>query len=85
MSYIPHIWQTGEIISEDKMNRLEDNVKFAISSVGHPNVAATKAAMTDPSLIYVYTGSESGMTAGNWYYYDGSAWVSGGVYNAVAI
>lgn len=42
----------------------------------------TAAAMTDTSKIYVYTGSETGYTNGNWYYYDGSAWVSGGVFNA---
>lgn len=53
--------------------------------VGSPTVAATAAAMADTSRVYVYTGSESGYTAGNWYYYDGSAWVSGGVYNATAV
>ena len=41
--------------------------------------------MTDKTRVYVYTGSESGMTAGNWYYWNGSAWISGGVYNAVAV
>lgn len=50
-----------------------------------PLVASTAAAMTDTEKVYVYTGSESGYTAGNWYYYNGSAWVSGGVYNALAI
>lgn len=54
-------------------------------SVGSPLVAATKSAMTNTSKIYVYTGSESGMTNGNWYYHNGSAWVSGGVYNATAV
>lgn len=54
-------------------------------AVGSPLVAATAAAMTDTSKIYVYTGSESGYTNGNWYYYNGSAWTSGGVYNATAI
>lgn len=54
-------------------------------AVGSPLVAATASAMTDTSKIYVYTGSETGYTNGNWYYYNGSAWVSGGVYNAVAI
>lgn len=49
-----------------------------------PLKASTVAAMTDTSKVYVYTGSESGYTSGNWYYYNGSAWTSGGVYNAVA-
>ena len=55
------------------------------ADVGTPLVAATAAAMTDTTKIYVYTGSETGYTAGNWYYYNGSAWTSGGVYNSVAV
>jgi hypothetical protein len=55
------------------------------AAVGSPLMAAAKDSMTNENKIYVYTGSESGMTNGNWYFYDGSAWVSGGVYNAVAI
>lgn len=54
------------------------------SAVGAPLSASTAAAMIDTSKIYVYTGSESGYTAGNWYYYDGSTWISGGVYNSTA-
>ena len=38
--------------------------------------------MIDTDKIYVYNGSESGYTKGNWYYYDGSIWASGGVYLA---
>ena len=55
------------------------------SQVGSPLVAATAEAMTDTSKIYVYTGSETGYVAGNWYYFNGSAWASGGVYNSVAV
>lgn len=54
------------------------------SAVGAPLVANTVAKMEDTSKIYVYTGSETGYTAGNWYYYNGSAWTSGGVYNSAA-
>lgn len=50
--------------------------------VGSPLVASTAAEMTDTDKIYVYVGSETGYTAGNWYYYNGSAWTSGGVYNS---
>ena len=49
-----------------------------------PLVSSTVAGMTDTAKVYVYTGSEAGYTAGNWYYYDGSAWVSGGAYQAAA-
>lgn len=55
------------------------------SAVGSPLVASTAAAMTDHSKIYVYTGSESGKTAGHWYYWNGSAWTDGGVYNSTAV
>ena len=47
---------------------------------GSPTPVATVAEMTDESAVYLYTGSETGYTAGNWYYYNGSAWTSGGVY-----
>lgn len=52
---------------------------------GSPLTATTAAAMTDQKRVYVYTGSETGYTAGHWYYYNGSAWTDGGVYNAVAV
>ena len=47
---------------------------------GSPTPVATVAEMTDESAVYLYTGSETGYTAGNWYYYDGTAWTSGGTY-----
>lgn len=54
------------------------------AAVGSPLRAATASAMTDVTKIYVYTGSESGYTSGHWYYYNGSSWADGGVYNSVA-
>lgn len=53
--------------------------------VGSPLMASTAAQMSDNDKIYVYTGSESGYTAGHWYYWNGSAWSDGGVYNSVAL
>ena len=41
--------------------------------------------MTNTNKVYIYVGNESGYTNGNWYYYNGSRWVSGGVYNSQAI
>lgn len=62
------------------------NVKQAINSMqGSPLVASTAAEMTETDRVYVYVGSESGYVNGNWYYYDGSAWVSGGQYNSTAL
>ena len=56
----------------------------ALPPYGSPLKAATVAGMTDTDSVYVYTGSETGYTAGHWYYHDGSGWVDGGVYNAVS-
>lgn len=64
---------------------LSNQISALQGAVGSPLLASTVSAMTDTTKIYVYTGSESGYTSGNWYYYNGSAWVSGGVYNAVAV
>jgi len=67
----------------------EDNAEAAAASAqtryGSPLVATTAEEMTDENRVYVYVGSESGYTNGNWYYYDGSAWTSGGVYNSTAV
>ena len=56
-----------------------------MAAVGSPLVANAVADMTDTEKVYVYTGSETGYTSGNWYYYNGSAWVSGGTYNSQGI
>lgn len=62
-----------------------NTILFAIrNEYGYPFTAATAADMTDTSKIYVYVGNETGYTNGNWYYHNGTEWVSGGVYNAVA-
>lgn len=96
MSYTPQNWQTGETITAEKLNNMVQGINGAITTaensaatvatfVGSPLKAATVSAMTDTNKIYVYTGNESGMTAGHWYYYNGSSWADGGVYNAVAV
>ena len=64
---------------------LSDRINALQAAVGTPLQAATAAAMTDHDKIYVYTGSETGYTSGNWYYWNGSAWTSGGVYNSQAL
>lgn len=53
--------------------------------VGSPLKADTVSEMTDDTKIYIYTGSETGYTAGHWYYYNGSSWADGGVYNSAGI
>lgn len=56
-----------------------------MGQIGAPYIATTVAGMTDKTRVYVYQGSESGYTSGNWYYWNGSAWTSGGVYNSSAV
>ena len=105
MSYEPTIWRTGDTVTAEKLNKIEqaivaDNtaiegkvgrdefdteIATLESKVGSPLIASTVSEMTETDRVYVYTGSETGYTSGNWYYYDGTAWTSGGVYNAVAI
>ena len=45
---------------------------------GAPIVVASTSAMTDTDQIYVLS------TDGEWYYHNGTAWVAGGTYGAVA-
>lgn len=81
----------GTEISETEIPLLQEAIDASATVIslsetfGSPLVAQTAAEMTLTNRVYVYTGSESGYTAGNWYYYNGSAWVSGGVYQSAAV
>jgi len=59
---------------QNELNR--QNTKIQAVESGSPLVASSTAGMTDTSRVYVNT------TDGNWYYYNGSNWVIGGVYQA---
>ena len=74
-------------LSESDISMIEEAIEAAstIKPYGSPLVASTVAGMTDETKVYVYTGSETGYTSGHWYYYDGSDWADGGVYNSVAV
>lgn len=78
---------------QDEIDALDERVGAAeddISSIqttlqtfnGQPVVVDSVEDMTDYNIIYVYIGEEAGYTSGDWYYYDGEAWVSGGEYVA---
>lgn len=56
-----------------------------LTLTGSPLVAALAADMTNTNKVYVYVGSEVGMNYGHWYYYNGSVWTDGGVYNSAAV
>ncbi|WP_303838909.1 SGNH/GDSL hydrolase family protein [Selenomonas ruminantium] len=75
-----------ESTSTTNINTLGDKILAQMKhGYGYPFTAATAAAMADTTKIYVYTGSETGYTNGDWYYWNGTAWTSGGVYNATAL
>lgn len=75
----------GEVEDNKKKIAELDDKKANKDDYGSPLTASTVSAMTDKKKVYVYTGSESGYTAGNWYSWNGTAWVPGGVYNSAAI
>lgn len=72
-------------LAESAATQAAGYVDQAVILGGTPLVAATVSAMSNHDRVYVYTGSETGYTAGNWYYWNGSAWTSGGIYNSSAV
>lgn len=60
-------------------------IESIFNALSAPMSAGTAVEMADKTAIYVYTGSETGYTYGNWYYYDGTAWTSGGAYASTAL
>ena len=77
---------TARAAAEAAQQAAETAKNYAQTFTGAPRVAASAAQMTDTDLIYVYTGTTSGtLTTGHWYYWDGSAWTDGGVYNSSAV
>ena len=79
-------------INATNLNHMDQGIYAAheqldglVERYGTPLVAHTAAEMTDTQKIYVYVGSESGYQNGYWYYYDGSAWQVGDVYQSQGI
>lgn len=66
--------EASDIILDAKVKALESIYG------GEPSTVATVAEMTNTDLTYIYSGSETGYTAGHWYYWDGTAWTDGGQY-----
>lgn len=64
------------------------NMANAIRSdvYGAPLAVSQAPDMTDHTKVYVYTGTTtSSFTKGHWYFWNGSAWEDGGIYNSVAV
>ena len=75
---------TSAEASANSAEAAAQSAQEAAAYVGSPLTASLARAMTDQTKVYVYVGSETGMSAGHWYYYNGTSWVDGGVYNAIA-
>lgn len=86
-----------ELTLNDRLGKMDDinkslteqmadkATKAELSAIATPKAVTLAGQMTDITKIYVYTGAEDGYTAGNWYYHNGTVWVSGGVYQASGI
>ena len=72
-----HIDENYNVL-DNKINESVAILNNRISSVasGAPIAVSSTDSMTDHDRIYVLTSD------GNWYFWNGSAWVSGGVYQA---
>ena len=92
MAYIKQTWVDDETpITADKMNHIEDGIgeveasltqQISLIQGGTPTPVSLASAMTDTSVIYLYTGTEEGYESGHWYYYNGTEWTDGGQYGA---
>ena len=78
-------FQIGSNVYQFKDESARNSISALQAAVGSPLVANLTADMTNQNKIYVYTGSETGYTAGHWYYYDGSDWTDGGTYQSHGI
>ena len=64
-------------IQNNSINNLKNQINSLAS--GSPLVASSVSEMTDTKKVYVNT------TDGHWYYYNGTNWIAGGVYQAETI
>ena len=86
--YVDPIYQSYESSINQNISDFESGVNSNIADIqsqldglasGSPLVASSTSDMTDTTRIYVNT------TDGEWYYYDGTDWVSGGTYQSVGL
>ena len=78
-----NISNLGTNLSDEALARenADTNLQSQITSLasGSPLIANSTSEMTDTTKIYVNTND------GHWYYYDGTSWTDGGVYQATEI
>lgn len=75
------------LIEAHRIGTTAEEIAKLKALVGTPLVATAKSGMTNHDKIYVYVNEDPdpGMTSGHWYYWDGSAWADGGIYNSAAV
>lgn len=79
-AYIQPRINAQNAIIENQNTRIDNiDIKVSAATNGSPLVASSTAGMTDTDKIYVNTSD------GYWYYYNGSAWTQGGVYQTSGI
>ena len=66
---------------DQRLTASDNDLQAQINALasGSPLVASSTAGMTDHTKIYVNTSN------GHWYYWNGSAWTDGGVYQSTGI
>ena len=70
--------ESDALLNNKANSSVVDTITSQITSLasGSPLVASSTSEMEDTTRVYVNT------TDGHWYFYDGSAWADGGVYQA---
>ena len=76
-AYVDPIYQAFEENIDNRIDLLEQKVTAAVDI--NPIPVSSTSYMTDTTRIYVNT------TDGYWYYYNGSAWTAGGVYQGTEL
>ena len=71
--------RVDELENELAQTNTQLSAKADKSQIGSPLIASSVAEMIDTTKVYVNTSD------GYWYSYDGSNWVSGGLYNSQGI
>lgn len=64
----------------DDLDTRVDVLEAGGGTGGQPIVVPLANQMEDTKAVYLYVGEETGYTYGDWYYWNGVAWVSGGAY-----
>ncbi|HEY5555858.1 SGNH/GDSL hydrolase family protein [Acetobacterium sp.] len=82
----------GFPILNDRLNSVDADlaekasiVALAAVASGGPKAVTLVAQMTDILKTYVYTGAQGGYSNGHWYWWNGTAWTNGGVYQSTGI